>query len=155
MKKQVRMQSTCPITYAVNIIGDPWSLLIARDIVFHGKQTYNEFLASDERITTSMLADKLVHLEHEGLLTKSVHNTDRRKAMYTLTDKGLDLFIPVLVEMANWGVVHNPRTTPNPVWVKQAARDKNQLLSVIRETVKRGGSVFRGEDTVIHQLKTR
>lgn len=153
MKKQLRNQTSCPVTFAANIIGDPWSLLIARDIVFHGKRTYSEFFASDEYITTSMLADKLAHLESEGLLAKTADDGDKRKALYSITDKGLDLFIPILVEMANWGVAHNSRTVPNSAWVKQAAVDKPKLVALVRQTVKDGGSVFRGDNSVISQLE--
>jgi DNA-binding HxlR family transcriptional regulator len=154
MKKQARAQSTCPITYSVNIIGDPWSLLIARDIIFHGKHTYGEFLESGEYITTSMLADKLDRLEQEGLIAKTASSHDKRKMLYILTHKGLDLFIPVLVDLANWGVVHNPRTTPNPAWVRQAKADREELVRIIRMTVLAGGAVFRGKNSVISQLES-
>ncbi len=153
MKKDVRDLTTCPVTYTANIIGDPWSLLIARDIVFFGKQTYGEFLSSDEAITTSMLADKLASLESKGLLTKAAHVADRRRTIYSLTDKGLDLFIPLLVEMANWGVTYNPRTVPNSGWVKQAATDKSKLVALVRQTVVNGGSVLNGRDSVMNQLE--
>ncbi len=153
MKKDVRDQTTCPVAYTANVIGDPWSLLIARDIVFFGKRTYGEFLSSGEGITTSMLADKLLKLEVQGLLSKASDTADKRKTIYALTDNGLDLFIPLLVEMANWGVVHNPRTVPNSGWVRQAEADKPKLVDLIRRTVVRGGSVLNGEDSVMRLLE--
>ncbi len=153
MKKQVREQTTCPVTFTANIIGDPWSLLIARDIVFHGKRTYSEFLSSAEHITTSMLADKLVHLETAGLLARKTDTSDKRKATYSLTDRGLDLFIPILVAMANWGVAHNPRTIPNSAWVKQAAADTPKLIALVRQTVLEGGSVFHSTRSVVDRLE--
>lgn len=142
MKKEVRNHTICPVAYTVNIVGDPWSLLIARDIVFYGKKTYSDFLSSGEHITTSMLADKLVSLENEGLVAKVAHTSDRRKTIYSLTNKGLDLFIPLLVDMANWGVVHNPRIRPNSTWAKQATTNKTRLVTLVRETVVNGGSVL-------------
>ncbi|HSW77288.1 MAG TPA: helix-turn-helix domain-containing protein [Candidatus Chromulinivoraceae bacterium] len=153
MKKAVRDQTTCPIAYTANIIGDPWSLLIARDIVFYGKRTYGEFLSSNEGVTTSMLADKLVNLEIQGLLTKAADTIDKRKVIYSLTNKGLDLFIPLLVEMANWGVAYNPLIISNSAWVKQAAIDKNKLVVLVRQTVVKGGSVLNGGDSVMKQLE--
>lgn len=153
MKRQARNQTTCPVTFTANIIGDPWSLLIARDIVFHGKRTYSEFLSSGEYITTSMLADKLAHLENEGLLVRQADNDDKRKALYSLTDKGLDLFIPILVEIANWGVIHNPRTIPNSAWVKQARANKSKLVALVRQAITEGSSVFKGERSVISRLE--
>ena len=78
-----------------------WSLLIIRDIVYFGKKTYGEFLASDEGIATNILGSRLIHLEQKGILVKKPHDADRRKEEYVLTNKGLDL-IPILLEMAGW-----------------------------------------------------
>jgi hypothetical protein len=100
-----------------------------------------------------MLADKLASLESGGLLTKTVHTTDGRKTIYSLTNVGLDLFIPLLVDMANWGVVHNPRIAPGSAWAKQAVTDKARLVTLIHQTVAKGGSVFKGKDSAIGQLE--
>jgi len=100
--KRTDRKSHCPVNFALETVGDPWSLLVVRDIVFHGKHAFGEFLASEERITTSVLADRLAALVRTGILTKRRSETDRRKESYSLTEKGRAL-IPVLVELANWG----------------------------------------------------
>jgi DNA-binding HxlR family transcriptional regulator len=111
-----------------------------------------EFLASEERITTSVLADRLATLVQTGILAKRRSATDRRKESYSLTEKGRAL-IPVLVELANWGVGYDPDVAANPFWVGKAHTDRAGLYRIIHETVLAGGSVFRGENSVISQLE--
>ena len=98
MKHTHQRRSDCPINFALEVFGDPWSFLIIRDIVYFGKNTYGEFLASEEGMATNILASRLAHLEHQGILVKKLSERDKRKEEYVLTEKGLDL-IPVLVEM--------------------------------------------------------
>ena len=81
-------------------------------------------------------------------MTKRRSAADRRKESYWLTDKGLAL-IPVLVELANWGVSFDPDVAANPFWVSKAQTDRAGLGGLIRNTVLAGGSVFRGENSVI------
>ena len=94
--------------------------------MFHGKHGFGEFLASEERITTSVLADRLETLVRSGILTKRRSAADRRKQSYSLTEKGLGL-IPVLVELANWGVSYDPDVAANPFWVSKAQTDRAGL----------------------------
>lgn len=136
---------------ALETVGDPWSLLVVRDVVFYSKHTFGEFLASEERITTSVLADRLATLVSTGILTKQRSRTDRRKESYSLTEKGLDL-IPILVELANWGVAYDPDVVANPLWTDKVRTDREGLYQLIRETVAAGGAVFRGENSVVEQL---
>jgi DNA-binding HxlR family transcriptional regulator len=150
--KRTDRKSHCPVNVALETVGDPWSLLVVRDIVFHGKHAFGEFLASEERITTSVLADRLATLVQTGILAKRRSATDRRKESYSLTEKGRAL-IPVLVELANWGVGHDPDVAANPCWVSKAQTDRAGLYRIIHDTVLAGGSVFRGENSVISQLE--
>src|SRR5215831_11806649 len=101
MKRLQQRRSDCPINFCLETFGDRWSMLIVRDIVYFGKKTYGEFLDSGEGIATNILASRLVHLEQTGILVRKPHETDKRKEVYTLSEKGLDL-IPVLLEMAHW-----------------------------------------------------
>ena len=72
-------RSDCPVNFAVEALGDKWSLVILRDMIFWGKKTYGEFLKSDEHIATNILADRLSYLEKEGLISKSLDPNDKRK----------------------------------------------------------------------------
>lgn len=150
--KRTDRKSHCPVNFALETVGDPWSLLVVRDIVFHGKHTFGEFLNAEERITTSVLADRLATLVRTGILTKIRSATDGRKESYSLTEKGIAL-IPVLVELANWGVSYDPEVVTNSLWVSKARTDRVGLYQLIRDTVVADGSVFRGENSVIDQLR--
>jgi DNA-binding HxlR family transcriptional regulator len=151
MKHTHQRRSDCPINFALEIFGDPWSLLIIRDIVYFGKKTYGEFLASEEGMATNILAGRLAHLEHQGILVKQLSEKDKRKEEYALTEKGLDL-IPVLVEMANWSAEHDPHTAAPAAWIALMKDDREQMIRRIRETVQSGGSVFVGAKSLLSQF---
>jgi DNA-binding HxlR family transcriptional regulator len=150
MKKQQR-RSDCPINFSLETFGDMWSLLIIRDIVYFGKQSYGEFLESDEGIATNILATRLAQLEEKGILVKKQDPTDRRKDIYSLTNKGLDL-IPILLELASWGARHDPQTGAPPDWIALVNANKEKISRLIRETVQSGGSIFVGPDSVVSKL---
>jgi DNA-binding HxlR family transcriptional regulator len=151
MKKNKQRRSDCPINFALETFGDGWSLLIIRDIVFFGKKTYGEFLASTEGMATNILASRLVHLEQQGLLAKKPYEQDKRKEVYYLTDKGLDL-IPVLLEMGLWSARYDPHTAAPPGWIAMVKADKERVSKLVRDTVKSGGAVFSGPNSVVSQL---
>jgi len=150
MKKKQR-RSDCPINFALETFGDRWSLLIIRDMVYFGKKSYGEFLASEEGMATNILASRLVQLEQRGLVVKQPDETDKRKEVYFLTEKGLDL-IPILLDLAGWGAQHDPHTAAPQAWIARVKADKAKLVALIRETVQRGGSIFSGPDSVVSQL---
>jgi len=151
MKHKYQRRSDCPINFALEVFGDPWSLLIIRDIVYFGKSTYGEFLASEEGMATNILANRLAQLEQQGVLVKKVSEKDKRKEEYVLTEKGLDL-IPVLVEMANWSAEYDPHTGAPAAWIALMKADREKMIRLIRETVQSGSSVFVGEKSLLGQL---
>ncbi len=151
MRKQQQRRSDCPINFSLETFGDMWSLLIIRDIVYFGKKTYGEFLDSDEKIATNILADRLANMEEKGILVKKPHPKDKRKEIYELTEKGLDL-IPILLEMATWGATHDPQTGAPAEWIAMVKADRDNIIKLIRETVRNGGSIFVGADSVISKL---
>jgi DNA-binding HxlR family transcriptional regulator len=151
MKHRYQRRSDCPINFALELFGDPWSLLIVRDIVYFGKKTFGEFLASDEGMATNILASRLAHLERQSILTKAPSESDRRKDEYSLTEKGLDL-IPVLVDMADWSADYDPQTGAPADWIALMRADRENMIRRMRETVKRGGAVFVGEESLVSQL---
>jgi DNA-binding HxlR family transcriptional regulator len=91
----------------VEIVGDKWSLLILRDIIFDKKRYFNEFRASEEKIASNILADRLVMLEREGLISKKGDPDHKQKVIYSLTEKSIDL-LPVLVESMIWSLKYEP-----------------------------------------------
>jgi len=151
MKHTHQRRSDCPINFALETFGDPWSLLIIRDIVYFGKKTYSEFLASEEGMATNILASRLAHLEQQGILVKKPAEQDKRKEEYALTEKGLDL-IPILVEMANWSAEYDAQTGAPAAWIALMKAEREKMIQLIRETVRSGGAVFVGEKSLISRL---
>lgn len=99
-------RSGCPINLSVEVFGDRWTLLILRDMVFAGRRHFRALLrGSDERITSSILADRLDRLVGAGILTRSDDPTHRQKAVYSLTSSGIEL-VPVLATIGVWGAAH-------------------------------------------------
>jgi DNA-binding HxlR family transcriptional regulator len=98
-------RSGCPINLSLELLGDRWTLLIIRDMVFAGKRHFREFLQSDEGISSRTLAERLQTLVDEGILTRSDDPTHGLKAIYRLTDAGIDL-LPVLATLGAWGSKH-------------------------------------------------
>lgn len=84
----------------LDIFGDKWSLVVVRDI-FNGKKSFGEFMTSPEKISTSVLTNRLYLLEHEGVIQHILSSIDKKVKLYYLTDRGIDLF-PVLYEMVHW-----------------------------------------------------
>jgi DNA-binding HxlR family transcriptional regulator len=123
-------RSGCPLNASVEMLGDRWSLLIIRDMMLRGFQAYHEFLDSFEGIATNILADRLRGLEAHGIISAGPDPSDRRKRIYRLTAKGIDL-APVLAEMVLWAAAHEE--TGNLPLVRQMRRDKRKFLSAIRQ----------------------
>src|SRR2546425_38589 len=97
MKKRTMAErrSACPLNATLEVLGDRWSLLIVRDLIFKGRTTYKDFLAGGEGIATNVLADRLRRLGAEGVIEKGRDAADARRLVYRLTAKGLAL-APVL-----------------------------------------------------------
>ncbi len=100
-----REKSGCPINLSLELLGDRWTLLIIRDLVFAGKKHFREFLQSGEGISSRTLAERLQTLQDEGILTRSDDPSHGLKAIYRLTEAGIDL-LPVLVTLGAWGSQH-------------------------------------------------
>jgi DNA-binding HxlR family transcriptional regulator len=112
------------------MLGDRWSLLIIRDMMLRGFQTYKEFLECYEGIATNILADRLRRLVEYGIIEMKRDKTDRRKVLYRLTTKGIDL-APVLTEMVLWAAAHED--TGNQALVKVLREDKEKFMAGIRQ----------------------
>lgn len=130
MVKQKR-RSDCPISNALDIFGDKWTLLIVRDLMFKGKQHYVEFLQSEEKIATNILADRLSLLERSGIISKRIDPAHGSRYLYHLSPKGVDM-LPMLVEMILWSAKYDPDTAADPQFVARARKDLDGLLKTIK-----------------------
>jgi DNA-binding HxlR family transcriptional regulator len=102
-------RSLCAINLSLEIFGDRWSLLVIRDMMFGGKRHFRELLKSREGISSNILADRLGRLVHEGILTRNDDPTHKQKAIYSLTEKGIEL-LPIFVAVGSWGRRFTPAT---------------------------------------------
>ncbi|MEH2077909.1 MAG: helix-turn-helix domain-containing protein [Nostoc sp.] len=98
-------RSPCPIACSLDLIGDRWTLLVIRDMMFFGKQRFEEFLESPEGISSNILANRLKSLEEIGLVEKEPYSKHPRRMNYQLTERGKSLR-PVLKVMSAWGLKH-------------------------------------------------
>lgn len=101
-------RSGCPINLTLEVLGDRWSLLIIRDIMFGNRRHFRELLTrSDEGISSNILADRLKTLLEQGILTRTDDPTHKQKGVYSLTEQGIEL-LPILAQMAAWGFKYLP-----------------------------------------------
>ena len=138
-------RSDCPVHFALEVFGDPWTLLIVRDLMFKNRTTYTEFLRAEEGIATNILADRLVRLEQDGIVAKDAAADG---GGYRLTAKGLDL-LPILLEIIAWSAKHDSRTAADRAFVRRFRADKAAFAQTLRAELEerhvRRGSARRGK----------
>ena len=129
-EKNAKRRSGCPVSIALEVLGDRWSLLIIRDLMIRGYRTFKEFEASGEGIATNILADRLERLEQAGIIATEEDENDGRKLNYRLTGKGIDL-APVLLELLIWGAQHEKTDAPCAL-IEKIASSRERLLTEVR-----------------------
>ena len=117
-------RSGCPINLTLEQLGDRWSLIVIRDVMFGNRRSYGDLLSlSNEGIASNILADRLKRLTAAGLLSKRPDPAHRQKFIYSLTEASIQL-VPLLAQMGAWGRRH---TRPS------------RELSVRAELLEKGG----------------
>ena len=102
------MRSGCPINLTLEVVGDRWSLLVIRDMMFGNRRHFRELLTkSEEGISSNILADRLKTLLEQGIITREDDPTHKQKGIYSLTEQGIEL-LPILAQMAAWGYKYLP-----------------------------------------------
>jgi DNA-binding HxlR family transcriptional regulator len=103
-------RSGCPINLTLEVVGDKWSLLVIRDMIFGNRRHFRELLTkSEEGIASNILADRLKRLVEQGIVSKADDPSHKQKAIYSLTEKGVEL-LPILAQMSVWGRKYLPVT---------------------------------------------
>lgn len=126
-----QQRSSCPVSIALEAIGDVWSLLIIRDLMFKQRKTYKAFLEAEEGIASNILADRLQRLEGLGIIAKAPDPLDARRQIYRLTEVGIDL-APTLLEMILWSARHFKTGAP-PEILARMTQHRKQFLSQVRD----------------------
>jgi len=121
------LRSRCPISLTLDVLGDRWTLLILRDLIIRGMTRYQEFLNAGEGISTNILAERLARLEKHGMIAKTVDPNDKRQFLYSPTQRSLDL-VPVIFELARWGIKHDPQTDKTIPLVLEMKLDETGLM---------------------------
>jgi len=98
-------RSTCSIARVLDVVGDRWTLLIVRDLLWHGKRTFQALQDSAERIPSNILSDRLKRLTEWGLVRRDAYQQRPTRYAYRLTDLGRSLE-PVLLRIMDWGHAH-------------------------------------------------
>ena len=131
MRRRQR-KSNCPVHFALEVFGDPWTLLIIRDLMFKDRRTYTEFLRAEEGIATNILANRLTRLEEDGIISKQ---DSPGGGGYRLTPKGIDL-LPIMMEIIGWSAKHDARTAADREFVRRLRADKDSFTKELRATLR-------------------
>ncbi len=134
--KEVKKRSDCPISCTLDVFGDKWSLLIIRDMMFRQKSTYGEFLKSEEKIATNILASRLQNLEENKLIEKLEHPESKAKVLYKLTQKAIDL-LPIIVEMHLWADKYFEIPADIKVLINEAKKGKEEFIKATANLLKK------------------
>ncbi|WP_342331569.1 helix-turn-helix domain-containing protein [Pedobacter sp. FW305-3-2-15-E-R2A2] len=124
----LKKRSECPISSSLDIWGDKWSLLIVRDLMFSKQCTYGDFLKSDEKIATNILASRLQMLEENDVITKQDHPDSKAKVLYKLTKKGVDL-LPLMIEINLWADKYFTLPTERREMLEEVKKDKEAFIT--------------------------
>lgn len=117
-------RSGCPINLCLEVLGDKWSLVIIRDMMFGNRRHFRELLHnSEERIASNILSDRLHRLAERGLVSRAPDPSHKQKVIYSLTEPAIQL-VPVMAHLGAWGRRHLPVT---------------RELAVRAELLERGG----------------
>lgn len=104
-KLEFNKRSTCPMSSWLDLFGDKWTLLIIRDMAFFGKKHFKDFIQSEEKISTNILADRLKRLEEIGIINKVTNKTNRLLNDYSLTPLAFSM-APIFDAIATWSHQH-------------------------------------------------
>lgn len=129
-------RSPCVISNVLDIVGDRWTLLIVRDLIFHGKHEYKEFLASPEAIATNILSDRLKRLVKAGMVNELSYPSNRSRKLYYLTAKGKAL-MPILIEMISWGDVYLPELKEMKPLFDRVRKDRKAFAAQIMQSLEK------------------
>ena len=131
MKKTLpSRRSNCTVSYALDYIGDKWTLLVLRDLLFNGKRHFRDFLASDENIASNILTQRLKQLVAADLVLRRPDPESRRSVIYEPTAKAVDL-IPALLELMLWSGKYDPQTRMTAKLARRIAEDRDGIVAEV------------------------
>lgn len=130
-KTEHRTRTGCPIACSLDILGDHWTLLIIRNLMFLGLHEYKDMLKTEEKISSSILSDRLKKLDLDGLIASVPHPDSRRRKLYYLTPMGKDL-LPLMVDLVLWANTYLEKWLNIPEEKKKLLEnDPEQFKSIV------------------------
>jgi DNA-binding HxlR family transcriptional regulator len=124
-------RSDCPIAYALDFVGDRWTLVVLRDLIMLRKRRFTELQSGNEGIATNILASRLKRLEAAGMIRRQRDPDQARRVVYLPTAKALDL-LPVLVELVRWGNKYYPKSSVPPRLLRRMNDDQAGFIAELR-----------------------
>lgn len=104
-KPEHDFRSRCSIARTLEVLGDKWTFLVVRDLLWHGKHTFQELQNSEEQIPANLLSQRLKRLMEWGLVRREAYQDRPVRYRYFLTGVGRELE-PVLLQIMGWGHAH-------------------------------------------------
>lgn len=135
---ETKFRCNCPFTSALDVLGDKWMLVIVKQMLLEGKQTFKDFTESDEAIATNILTTKLKQLEDFGIIIKTQLPNNKKSNIYLLTQKGLAM-TPIIVELGIWSDSYLREIHPNITdgeGMKLLRSDKEAFASGLEQQYK-------------------
>lgn len=129
-----KFRSRCPISSSLDLLGDKWSLLIVRDLLYYKQRTFKDFSLSNEKISSARLSDRLMKLEQVGILIKENHPTNKKVFLYRLTQKGRDL-APIIAEFITWGYhyLNDHISETSKVTAEKLIKDRESIIEQLKK----------------------
>ena len=128
-------RSDCPISFALEIVGDRWTLIVVRDLRLRSRNRYRELLECDEGIATNVLAERLKRLQHRNLITRKRDPADARQYIYLPTELAIDM-LPMLVEMTEWGIMTSNNEAASG-FLKRFETEREDLISELQQKIRK------------------
>ena len=150
------LRSGCPINLTLETLGDRWSLIVIRDVMFGNRRHFRVLLnESEEGIASNILADRLKRLVAAGLLSKAEDPSHKQKAIYSLTEKAIQL-VPLFAHMGAWGRRHMPATRELSVRAELLEHGGPELWEEYMDelrTLHLGAAPRPGQSSVMERLQ--
>jgi len=93
----------CPIANGLDVLGERWTLLILRELV-GGPRRYSDLRTQLSSIATNLLAQRLEELRQAGVVERTELPPPIARTVYTLSDDGWRLVLPILGAVARFGL---------------------------------------------------
>jgi DNA-binding HxlR family transcriptional regulator len=97
-----RHQHYCPIARTLDLLGDRWSMLVLRELLF-GEARFSDLRRNLPGISPTLLSERLQALVAHGLVTTRELAPPAARTVYTVTEKGREA-LPILRAMARFGM---------------------------------------------------